>query len=106
MYTLKSISVIFMLLFAVNSFPADSWEFDPQNCIAQLETDHIWFQDNNSSLNPIGPELYADDTNNEFFTFIKKTINNATAKNKKVILQFTNINSENHGQYDCIIPDS
>ena len=105
MYLLKSISVLSILFFAVSSFSDDIFEFFPQKCTAHLEADHIWFGDNESN-EKTGPELYADETKAEFFTFIKKTINDAVEKNKKVILQFTNINSENHGQYDCIIPDS
>ena len=104
MHVLKSISVLFILLFAVNIFPADTFEFFPQKCTAHFEADHLWFVDNDSN-EKTGPELYADDTNTEFFTFIKKTINDAMTNNKKVILQFTNITSENHGQYDCIIPE-
>lgn len=105
MHVLKSISVLFILLFAVNTFSADTFEFFPQKCTAHLEADHIWFVDNDSD-EKTGPELYADDTNADFFTFIKNYINSAIAKNKKITLQFTNINSQKHGQYDCIIPDS
>ena len=105
MHLLKSISVLFILFFAVNSFASDTFEFFPQKFTAHLEADHIWFVDNDSN-EKTGPELYADETKAEFFTFIKKTINDAVAKNKKVIFQFNNTNSESHGQYDCIIPDS
>ena len=105
MYVLKSISFLFILLFAVNSFPADTFEFFPQKQTAHLEAGHIWFVDNDSE-EKTGPELYADDTNAAFFTFIKNSISDAIAKKKKIILQFTNINSQNHGQYDCIIPYS
>ena len=95
MHLLKSMSFLFILLFAVNIFPADTFEFFPQKCTAHLETGHIWFVDNDSN-EKTGPELYADDTNAKFFTLIKNSI----------ILQFTNITSQNHGQYDCIIPES
>ena len=105
MHLLKSMSFLFILLFAVNIFPADTFEFFPQKCTAHLETGHIWFVDNDSN-EKTGPELYADDTNAKFFTLIKNSINNAITDKKKIILQFTNITSQNHGQYDCIIPES
>ena len=105
MHLLKSIAVLFILFCAVSSFSADSFKFSADNCTAHLEAGHIWFEDNVTN-EKIGPELYADDTNAEFFTLIKNLINDAITNNKKIKLEFTNIDSQNHGQYDCIIPES
>lgn len=104
MHVLKSISVLFILLFAVNSFPADTFEFFPQNYTAHLEKDHIWFVDKSTNAQT-GPELYADNTEPDFFVLIKNQIKNALKEDKTLNLHFENVDSENHGQYNCIIPD-
>ena len=102
----KSVFAIFLLAFTANVFSEDSFEFNPQIHSAQIENGHIWFQDNSSSPNQIGPELYADDTNADFFNFIKNSINDAVTNNSTIILLFSTKDSQNHEQYDCIMPES
>ena len=105
MQVLKSIFVLFLFTFVANIFAENSFEFNPQAYSAVIQTDYIGFTDNNTN-EKTGPELYIDDTNPEFFTFIKNVINTAATNNNSIVLLFTNKNSQNHGQYNCIIPES
>lgn len=104
MHQLKSILILILLSLAVNIYSADSFEFDPQNYEAKIKNNHIWFIDNSSNAK-IGAELYADETDSEFFALVKNIITDAKTNNTKIILFFENINSENHGSYNQIIPD-
>ena len=104
MHPIKSLFLLILLTLAVNSYSADSFEFDPQNHTAKLEADYIGFI-NKSSDEKIGPELYADETDPAFFTLVKKIITDAEAQNTKTILIFEDKNSETHGSYNQIIPD-
>lgn len=104
MHPLKSIFILILLSLAANTYSADSFEFDPQNYEAKIKTNHIWFIGKTSN-EKIGPELYADETDPEFFALVKNIITNSETDNTKIILFFKNINSENHGSYNKIIPD-
>ena len=104
MHLLKSMFILILLSLAFNIYSADSFEFDPQNHTAKLESDYIGFVDN-TSHEKIGPELYADETDSQFFALVKKIIINAETENTKTILLFENKNSETHGSYNQIIPD-
>ena len=105
MLQLKSIFIFFILLFAVSSYSADSFEFDPQNHTAKLESNYIGFIEN-STNEKIGPELYADETDSDFFALVKNIITNAETDNTKTILLYENKDSGTHGSYNQIIPDS
>ena len=102
---IKSALLFSILFLTFNSYSTESFTFDPQTCNAQLDSSHIWFQDNEQNTNKVGPELYADETNIDFFNFVRNTIENAIQNNDTVILQFKEKNSESHGLYNCIIPE-
>ena len=103
-HPIKSLFLLILLTLAVNSYSADSFEFDPQRHSAKLEAEYIGFVDK-SSDEKVGPELFADETDPAFFTLVKKIITDAEAQNTKTILIYENKNSENHGSYNQIIPD-
>ena len=104
MRPIKSLFILILISLAINSYSADSFEFDPQNHTAKLEADYIGFIDKTSD-EKVGPELYADETDSAFFALVKKIITNAEAGNTKTVLIYENKNSENHDSYNQIIPD-
>ena len=104
MNPLKALVVLILISLSFNIYSADSFEFDPQIHTAKIQADYIGFIDN-SSNEKIGAELFADETDSAFFALVKKLIANAETDNTKIILLFENINSENHGSYNKIIPD-
>ena len=103
MRTLFSITII-LCLFTGKVFADELWEYDPSTTTAHLEETRIWFSTGDTTK--VGPELYANDTNNEFFELISNTVKYARDDNKKIIIPYKNYSSQNNGTYDCIIPES
>ena len=104
MRPIKSIFLLMLLSFAYNIYATDGFQFNPQLYSAHLDTAQVYFIDKSTNTKT-GPELYADETNAAFFDLVKTMISDAVANNKSINLQSETKSSQNHGQYECIIPD-
>ena len=104
MNPLKALVIFILLSISFTVYSADSFEFDPQLYSAHIDTNHVYFIENETNTKT-GPELYADETNTDFINLVKSMINSAIADNETIYLIYENINSQNHGEYKRIIPD-
>ncbi len=105
MRKLKSIAVVAVLFLATSVFSSDSWTFDPDMYKANIKDDHIYFEakDNNQEETP---ELYADDTNVQFFNLVQNLIRKAKRSKTPVDFNFESYESTDNGTYNKIIPQN
>jgi|GEM_PF-4272570 len=103
MRTLFCITII-LCLFTGNVFADNTWEYNPRNTTAHLETTHIRFTTGDSTQ--AGPELYADETYQTFFRLITNLITQATADNHSIVLPYESFTSQKNGTCNRIIPES
>lgn len=105
MHLLKSVSVFVVLFMVTTVLSADSWTYDPDVYKAQIKNDHISFTEKRSDRED-GPELYAEDTNVEFYTLVQNLINKASRSKTPVVFYYDKYKSANNGNYNKIIPQN
>jgi len=100
----KSLFLLMLFALSFNAYSADAFTFTPQTQTAHLDSTHIWFSENASNTKT-GPELFAGETNADFFSLLKNMIINATGENKNLTMLYEAATSQTHGHYNRIIPD-
>ncbi len=105
MRMLKPIAVLIVLFLSTSIFSSDTWTFNPRNHKLQVKGDYIYFTEKRSE-EEVGPELYADDTNVEFFNLIQNIVRRANRRRKSIKLNYESYESVDNGTYNKIIPQN
>ncbi len=105
MHLLKSVSVLVVMFMVTTVLSADSWTYDPDIYRVKIKNDRISFTEKRGNRED-GPELYAEDTNIEFYTLVRNLINKASRSKTPVVFYYEKYKSANNGTYNKIIPQN
>ncbi len=103
MHLLKSVAALAVLFFAVSVFSSDSWTFDPDIHKSKVKDGHISFTEKGNKQAEC-PELYAEDTDVEFYNLVQNLVNKAKRSKTPVDFYFVSYESTNNGTYYKIVP--
>ncbi len=105
MCLIKSVAALAVLFFSVSIFSSDSWTFDPDIHKSKVKDGHIFFVEKGNNQEEC-PELYADDTNVQFFNLVQNLIRKAKRSRTPVDFTFESYESTDNGTYNKIIPQN
>ncbi len=105
MRMLKPIAVLIVLFLSTSIFSSDTWTFNPRMYKAKISNEYIYFIEKGNDVEE-GPELYADDTNVQFFNLVQNLIRKAKRSRTPVDFTFESYESADNGTYNKIIPQN